>query len=904
MRSLVVVLLCLLVRPSSTFAEVTRVTVTSRTTVAGGQPFGATGPYERLVGRIEFALDPSDPHNAGIVDLNHAPRDSEGRVRFSSDLYVLQPLHPSQGNGVLLFEAANRGVRTLLSRFNRSAPVGDPASDDPGDGLLMRAGYTLVWIGWEFDVPASRLRLEAPPASLPADADERLSVEIMHTSRVSELFLVDDPTGRPPVIYPPANPKNTSDMLTVRDRFWDEGEVIPRERWRFVVGPDRLPKLHLDTGFEPGRYYRLTYRPAGALVAGVGLAAIRDAAAAFRYRSDLPVQGRRAYAFGVSQAGRFLRQFLYEGLNVDERDRRVFDAIWIHIAGAARLGFNTRFATPSLGAMFTATQFPFADVEQADVDGTRGSLQSRYRRDQRPKIFYTNTPVEYWGGGRAAALTHTTTDGTRDLALPDNVRMYLLAGTQHGPASFPPLRTPRASDLGAARSGGVELPNPTPQNNIMRGLLQAWHEWASKDAPPPPSQYPRLGDGTLVHIADVRFPALKGVADPRRIAGPGRLIGGKVVWLPHLVPQVDRDGNDIAGIRDPEVAAPLATTTGWNFRDPSVGNPDDIYQLVGSYLPFAPTKSARLANGDPRASLEERYRSEDDYLQRIRRSARDLVRRRFLLAQDLDSIVDRARSHWAFATGRTESDTAAQIPRDAQAPPPRGPREPVATCTLRGPLAHVRSKAMPDGGVPVRISPPTQARYADGAPIAVQVTPVPSLDEARICLRDDGFVDVGFQCPGDGALTAGGWEQGGGKPGPEVCMQALADVLSFVTGRTRSLEERSIHEYLGTVKASTTNVGMVTWSAGGNLATLTMARHAERFPGLAWYASWESPVLSSVDTGAGSVFEANRLYDPASGQVDFTRLRYSPGMPLWVWPPQGLRSDANPAARWPVPGRR
>ena len=647
MRGITVVVLCLLAQVRQTSAEVTSVSVTSRTTVADGQSFGATGPYERLIGRIDFALDPADPHNIGIVDLQYAPRDANGRVRFSCDLHVLRPMDPAKGNGVLLFEVANRGIRTLLGRFNRAAPGGNPTTDDLGDGLLMRAGYTLVWVGWEFDVPAPRLRIEAPPALLPAGSDDRLSVEIMHTAQVPEVFLVDDPTGRPPVIYPPANPDSPSDVLTVRDRFWDEGRVIPRERWHFVAGPSNLPKLRLDTGFEPGRYYRVTYRPVGALVAGVGLAAIRDAAAAFRNRSDLPIHGQRAYAFGVSQAGRFLRQFLYEGFNVDEHDRRVFDAMWVHIAGAARVGMNERFATPSLGALFTSVQFPFADVEQMDVDGRRSSLQGRYRPDQRPKIFYTNTPVEYWAG-RAAALTHTTNDGRRDLALPENVRIYLLAGTQHGVASFPPSRT--AINLGSARSGGVQLPNPTPQANVMRALLRAWHEWVSTDTPPPPSRYPRLSDGTLVRIDDVKFPRLKGVADPRRIEGPARTINGTIVPLPHLVPQVDRDGNDLAGIRDPEVAVPLATTTGWNFRDPSVGNPQNIYELVGSYVPFAPTRAARRANGDPRLSLDERYRGIDDYLQRIRRAAQALVHERYLLAEDIEGVLERAKSHWSFAT--------------------------------------------------------------------------------------------------------------------------------------------------------------------------------------------------------------------------------------------------------------
>jgi len=184
----------------------------------------------------------------------------------------------------------------------------------------------------------------------------------------------------------------------------------------------------------------------------------------------------------------------------------------------------------------------------------------------------------------------------------------------------------------------------------MRALLRAWHEWAADAISPPPSQYPRLTDNTLVSIEHNAFPSLPGVSNPRTIQGPARVSGAKVTPLPHLVPQVDRDGNDLGGIRDPEVAVPLATTTGWNFRDPSVGNPSEIYQLLGSYIPFAATRAARQARGDSRLSLEERYRGVDDYLQRIRRSAMDLIRSRYLLADDLDGIVERAKQHWTFAT--------------------------------------------------------------------------------------------------------------------------------------------------------------------------------------------------------------------------------------------------------------
>lgn len=652
MRAWTIAIVCLFVQPPWVSADVTSVTITSRSVVADGHAFGKTGSYEKLVGRIEFAIDPNDRHNTRIADLAFAPRDTDGRVRFSSDLMVLQPTDRARGNGILLFEIANRGIKALLPFFNRAAGSISPSSlADFGDGLLMRDGYTVVWVGWEADVPAAALRIVPPAAVLPpTEKIEALDVDVIVNARTLEAFLVDDPV-RPPVVYPPADPASAEDRLTVRDRFWDEPTVIARERWRFVSGDSTPPRIQLDGGFDPGRWYRVTYRPTRAVVAGVGLAAIRDAAAAFRYRSDLPVRGRATYAYGQSQSGRFLRQFLYDGFNADEQDRRVFDAVWAHIAGAARGSYNERFAAPSHGDMFRPTRFPFTDADEADTDGVHGGLQSAYRPEQRPKVFYTNTPVEYWGGGRAAALTHTSVDGARDLALPDNVRMYFLSGTQHLVAAFPPQRTPEAGAVNAnARSDGQQLSNPTPQDNIMRGLLRALYQWSADGTPPPPSQYPRLEDHTLVRAQDVKFPVLPGVADPRRIAGPGRLLKGKLVPLPFLVPQVDDDGNDIAGIHDPEAAVPLATTTGWNFRREAVGNPSDIYQTLGSYIPFAATLATREVNHDPRLSLETRYQGRDDYLERVRSAAKDLIRRRYMLEEDLDRVVERAGRHWDFAT--------------------------------------------------------------------------------------------------------------------------------------------------------------------------------------------------------------------------------------------------------------
>jgi len=630
---------------------VTRVVINSRGLAAGGHAFGAVGPYETLEGRIEFALDPQDQHNRGITDLTLAPKGADGRVHFSSDLYILRPVDAAKGNGILLFEVSNRGAYGQLPMFNGEGWT-DPNRAGSGDALLLKDGYTVVWVGWAFDVPPDRLGLDPPVAVIPPGTKvDPLSVDIIVNARVPQTTLVDEPV-RPPAVYPPVDPMSADDTLTVRDLFWNDPTAIPRARWKWVLSGGAPPRIELDGGFDPGRWYRVTYRASNPVVGGVGLAAIRDAASAFRYRTDLPVRGRTTMVYGNSQTGRFLRLFLYEGFNADEHDRRVFDAVWSHIAGAARGGYNQRFSTPAHGDMFRPTEFPFTDAAEADITGARDGLQSRYRADQQPKVFYTNTPVEYWAGGRAAALIHTSVDGTRDLAPPDNVRIYYLSGTQHLVGSFPPARTPPAdtpADPSARRSDGQELSNPTPQRNVMRALLRALRSWVQDGTPPPPSQYPHLSDLTLVPVAQVAFPALPGVADPRRIVGPARLIGGKVTPLPHLVPQVDRDGNDLAGIHDPEAAVPLATTTGWNFRREGVGNPDDIYQTLGAYIPFAATRAARDANRDPRLSIAERYRDRDDYVARVRAAATDLIQRRLMLQEDLEAVLRRAGAHWDFA---------------------------------------------------------------------------------------------------------------------------------------------------------------------------------------------------------------------------------------------------------------
>jgi hypothetical protein len=626
--------MCTLLVSTNAHAEVTKVTIASRTVVAGGQAFGQAGPYEKLTGTIEFAIDPADKHNSRVVDLEQAARGADGRVHFSADLYVLRPVEAQKGNGALLFEIANRGRKGLLGRFNRANASQDPiAAADFGDGFLMKDGYTLVWVGWQFDVQPPFVRIEAPVANV--------------QGRVRYSFIVDEKqTEAAPADLPAYLPSDVNDRtasLTVRDRFWGTPSRLPREKWRIDTRNSRV-RIVLDGGFEPGRLYEVEYPATGARVTGVGMAAIRDAASAFRYRSDLPIRGRSAYIFGASQSGRFLRQFLHDGFNADEEDRRVFDLVWPHIAGAGQGSFNERFAAPGYNT-FSATRFPFTDLEQAGPGGQRDGLLAAYRPNQLPKVIYTNTSVEYWGLGRSAALTHLTLDGMRDADVPDNVRIYHLAGTQHGEAAFPPMP-----------GQGQALGNPTPQGNVMRALLRAAHQWVQSGTRPPDSRHPALRDQTLVQLKAFVFPGIPGLTDPHGIEGPGYLDEGHFKALPFLVPKVDADGNEVAGIRVPELAVPLATTTGWNFRAERVGNPTTLYALLGSYMPFARTKGEREARRDPRPSVEERYRDRDDYLQRIRVAAAALVKDRFLLQEDVDDVVQRATRHWVFATATTQTN--------------------------------------------------------------------------------------------------------------------------------------------------------------------------------------------------------------------------------------------------------
>jgi Alpha/beta hydrolase domain len=617
--------------PALIHAEVVRVDVASRADVQNGAAFGDAGAYELLEGKIFFAVDPANARNKIIVDLDKAPRNAAGRVELSADLAILKPKDQAKGNGTLLLDVVNRGNKTVLGSFDRATP------SDVGDGLLLRHGFTVVWVGWEFDVPqrAGAVRIDVPVA---AGVTGRVSA--LATPTASEPTLQFADLAR----YAPADAAAGA-TLSVRDGLL--GKPAAFKRSEFTVDGNTVM---VEGGFQAGRTYELDYESANPPIAGLGFAAVRDTVAWLKHAADAPAKAQRALAFGASQSGRFLRTFLYLGFNADEDSRQVLDGVMSHIAGASRLELNRRWATPTSLGQFDATSFPFADVALRDpVTGAEeGQLDNPRARDFKPKIFYTNTGVEYWGGARSAALIHTTPDGTKDLTLPDNERVYFLTGSQHGPGQFPPP-APRA---------GAQRDNPNDYWLAMRALLVAMDDWLRTGKAPPPSRYPKLADGTLVPSTKVAFPALPGVRAPQSLpAGPrvaNALLphdGGAGILLPYLVPQTDKDGLELAGVRLPDIDVPLATYTGWNYRNPSIGAADQLFPLLGSYIPFPATAAAREAAKDPRASIAERYASKQAYLDRVRASADKLVAGRYLLAEDVSGVLERAGRHWDLSTG-------------------------------------------------------------------------------------------------------------------------------------------------------------------------------------------------------------------------------------------------------------
>lgn len=626
-------------RPEQTGAmALIRLDVVDRTPYEGSR----NRPYERIDAVAHYTADPDAEGDAEIVDLDLAPRGDDGLVHYEGDVTLLRPL--DGGRRTAIVEVPNRGRRTLFGLYNRAAPVLAPTAEiDPGDGYLLDQGYTIAWCGWQWDVPRSpaRMGLAAPLAPIEAELQLRLQLH----GPTATVALTDQHTGQlgnhEPI--PTADVADPEARLLVRDRLWDEPVELPRSSWRFIDETN----VSLDGGFESGRIYDLVYRTSQAPVTGAGLLALRDLAGHLRSTEDLD----HVLATGQSQCGRFLRTFLYHGLNrldtgpdsQDDQASPAYDGLLIHIAGARRGEFNHRMAqpsvqpTPSFGHLF-----PFADEIQTDPTSgsSDGLLERQHLRGALPKVIYTNTASEYWRGD--ASLAHTTIDGTADVEPPATTRHYLLSSTQHGPGVLP--MTDEAI-FGSKGGNSFNIVDFTP---LMRASMANLAAWVEESVEPPRSNVPRIADGTAVprstvlaelaardHLPPITTPEAEGLSTLRPLdLGPGAADGvGRYPAVPVgepypcFVSAVDEAGNEVAGIAMPDVTVPLATHTGWNPRRADTRASDQILEYVGSTVPFTP------------AQVAERHGDEAAYLTKIEHAAQQLVAQGFLLPEDVEVCV-------------------------------------------------------------------------------------------------------------------------------------------------------------------------------------------------------------------------------------------------------------------------
>ncbi len=649
---------CALAVATTADARITSIVISKvESPTFGGTAFGDVGPYEKLVGRATGEVDPADPKQAAIVDLDRAPRNGRGMVEYSTAIYILRPVNRAKGNHRVLFDVNNRGDHVALGQFNDA-----PASNDPttaahaGNGFLMRQGYTIVLSGWDVTAGAGNNRLQMTvPVAVNPDGSPIVGLSL-------DEFVIDrGGVTTATLSYPAASLDTSLATLTTRARHADLPRTISPKSWEFV-DDTHIRLVPAGAMFQQGTLYELTYRATAPLVAGLAFAGLRDLTEFLRYaRADEagqanPLAGdiEQVYTFSMSQPSRFLHDFVHLGFNSDSRGRKVFDALLTWIGGGSGGFFNYRFAQPGrthrqhIGRRYPERQFPFAwNVTTDHVTGVTDGRLARCMQDNTcPYVFAVNSENEYWA--KAGSLLHTDTRG-RDLADPPNVRHYLLSSLPHSRGQGPTGR------------GICHMPqNPLVANATLRALLPSLDAWVTHGTMPPPSRIPRVADGTLVPPlpqSGVGFPDIPGVVyNGRHHEGDlldfGPSFGSGILTqlppkrlgapYPALVPKNDRDGHNIAGVRTVDIEVPTATYTGWGLRaDLSAGEGCDH---AGQQIDLAATRTARLAAGDHRPSLEERYPTHDDYVQKVTAAATKLEKERFLLAEDRERIIDRART--------------------------------------------------------------------------------------------------------------------------------------------------------------------------------------------------------------------------------------------------------------------
>ena len=637
---------------------VSKFEVTARSEFAGGHSWGKFGIYEQIDGLVIFSVDPKNCANRSIIDIGQATTDENGLVTFTSDFTILKPAHlpPSR----LLIDVVNRGRKRAVADFNMASSTLEPTSSvDPGNGFLFARGYAIASIGWQFDIYRNDalMGMDLPQLIRNEKIVTGTNVVEIRPNNPMTSSLLANRVHRP---YPATSTDNSNARLLVRE--WEDGPdmEIPNSEWCFakqVRGELTADNeyIYMASGFQPGKIYNVIYEAKNPVLTGASLLSVRDVGSWLKYgEKDSPISGGVdfAYAYGISQTGRLLRSYLYFGMNLDESGRRVYDGLLPHVAGGRRGDFNHRFGQPSqqsgpgFGHLFPFTDDPHEDAFRSVKSGL---LDKQGRSGGMPKIIYTNTSAEYWRGDASLAHTHPT--GCCDVDFPNNVRSYLFSSTQHVPRSLPLDNSP-----GPDGSMGRNPFNIVDFRPLLRAALVNLEKWSEDGIEPPPSNHPRLDNGTAVtrQVALNSFPEIPDVfpPDPDRLwrireldlgpeeeSGIGRypVIEGRE--YPAFVSSLDKDGNEVSGICMPDISVPVGTHTGWNTRDPKTGAPEQIIPMMGFSEFFAKTESIREAVGDPRESLQKRYKSKREYLHKVHLAAIELIKQRYLLEEDLETVT-------------------------------------------------------------------------------------------------------------------------------------------------------------------------------------------------------------------------------------------------------------------------
>ena len=618
-------------------ARITEINVQQVEPFAGNAVFGKIGAYERVWGVASGELDPADPRNKGIVNIDKAPRNSIGKVPYEVEWFMLRPADATKGNHKLMFEVTNRGRKFLMNwlmdaPMQAASAVNNPTTEmDAGNAIFFRQGWTMVWSGWDPDAPKSNHGMAMKSPVVP-NVVRMIRDELVNGTRGPQ-----GPTFR--LAYEAATMDQGSSRLTLRRNEKDARVEVASGSWEYVNAQE-IRLLPAETKPAPGTLYEFHYPAKNPKVLGIGFAATRDLVSFLRneisddrfMRNPADRRIDKVISIGISQSGRYLRDFVQQGFNQDEGRRKVFDGVLTHIAGIGGVFLNAEFGQPARtntqheDHYYPENKFPFSAATAADpVSKKSGALLRSDGFD--PLWIEVNTATEYWQKG--ASLLHTDPRGKRDLQLPASARVFMVAGTQHSG------RAGLKSDLGPC----MNLRNPHSPAPALRALMVALDEWVSVGRVPPASRVPTFASKTLVEAGSTGFPRVPGLA----VADSTNEIAQFVDWVnpretgpsPYraLVARVGSDGNELAGIRLPDIAEPLATYTGWNlYKAPFTEG--ELCDRDGSYSPLPATRVERAATGDPRPSLEERYGSHANYSLKLEAAVRNLVKERFLLVED------------------------------------------------------------------------------------------------------------------------------------------------------------------------------------------------------------------------------------------------------------------------------